>query len=56
MLNTIRSLASYHLQAASNSLNLLCRKPMATMMTVIVIAITLTLPALFWVFSDNLEK
>lgn len=29
---------------------------MATMMTVIVIAITLTLPALFWVFSDNLEK
>lgn len=56
MLNTIRSLASYHLQAASNSLNLLCRKPMATMMTVVVIAITLTLPALFWVFSDNLEK
>ncbi|CEK11697.1 permease-like cell division protein FtsX [Legionella hackeliae] len=56
MLKIIRSLASYHLQAASNSLNLLCRKPMATMMTVIVIAITLTLPALFWVFSDNLEK
>ncbi|WED42431.1 permease-like cell division protein FtsX [Legionella cardiaca] len=56
MLKNIRSLASYHLQAASSSLNLLCRKPLPTMMTVIVIAITLTLPALFWVFSDNLEK
>lgn len=56
MLKNFRSLISYHLQAASNSLNLLCRKPMATMMTVIVIAIALTLPALFWVFTDNLEK
>ncbi|CDZ77852.1 Cell division protein FtsX [Legionella massiliensis] len=56
MLNKLRSLASYHLQAASNSLNLLCRKPLATMMTVVVIAIALTLPALFWVFTDNLDQ
>ncbi|MDI9818687.1 MULTISPECIES: permease-like cell division protein FtsX [unclassified Legionella] len=56
MLKELRLLISYHIQAASNSLNLLCRKPMATMMTVIVIAITLTLPALFWVFTDNLQK
>ena len=56
MLNKIRSLSSYHLQAASSSLNLLCHKPLATMMTVIVIAIALTLPALFWVFTDNLDQ
>jgi cell division transport system permease protein len=56
MLNKIRSLSSYHLQAASSSLNLLCSKPLATMMTVIVIAIALTLPALFWVFTDNLAQ
>ncbi|KTD17507.1 permease-like cell division protein FtsX [Legionella jordanis] len=56
MLKTIRAMASYHLQAANNSLNFLCRNPMATMMTVVVIAITLTLPALFWVLSDNLQN
>jgi cell division transport system permease protein len=56
MLNKIQALFSYHLQAASSSLNLLCRKPLATMMTVVVIAIALTLPALFWVFTDNLAQ
>lgn len=56
MLKQLRALVSYHLQAASNSLNLLCRKPLATMMTVVVIAIALTLPTLFWVFTDNLEQ
>lgn len=56
ILNKLRSLISYHLQAASTSLNLLCRRPLATMMTVVVIAIALTLPALFWVFTDNLEQ
>nr|WP_255673229.1 permease-like cell division protein FtsX [Legionella sp. 31fI33] len=52
----MRTLSAYHLQAANSSLNLLCRKPLATMMTVIVIAIALTLPTLFWVFTDNLEQ
>ncbi|WP_028388903.1 permease-like cell division protein FtsX [Legionella fairfieldensis] len=56
MLKKIVAVISYHLQAASSSLNLLCRKPLATMMTIIVIAIALTLPALFWVFTDNLEQ
>lgn len=56
MLKQARALLSYHLQAASNSFNFLCYKPLATMMTVVVIAITLTLPALFWVFTDNLEQ
>lgn len=56
MLKKSRSFFTYHLQAATQSLNSLCRKPLATMMTVIVIAITLTLPALFWVFTENLSQ
>lgn len=56
MLKTIQSILSYHLQAALSSLNLLCHKPFATLMTVIVIAIALALPALFWVFTDNLNQ
>ncbi|HAT8858387.1 TPA: cell division protein FtsX [Legionella pneumophila subsp. pneumophila] len=56
MLKRSQSLLAYHLQAAANSLNLFCRKPIATMMTVIVIAIALALPTLFWVFTDNLSE
>lgn len=55
MLKRSQSLLAYHLQAATNSLNLFCRKPLATMMTVAVIAIALALPTLFWVFTDNLS-
>lgn len=56
MLEKIHALFSYHLQAASNSLNLLCRKSLATCMTVVVIAVALTLPTLFWVLTDNLKQ
>ncbi|MGQ3892099.1 permease-like cell division protein FtsX [Legionella sp. CNM-4043-24] len=56
MLNALRAQAACHLQAAMNSFNLLCRRPLATMMTVIVIAIALTLPTLFWVCTDNLRQ
>ena len=56
MLKTTQALLTYHLQAAVQSLNLLCRKPLANLMTVIVIGIALALPALFWVFNDNLNK
>jgi cell division transport system permease protein len=56
VLKKIATLLSYHLQAANNSLNLLCCKPLASMMTVIVIAIAVTLPTLFWVFTDNLNQ
>ncbi|MBL7480707.1 permease-like cell division protein FtsX [Legionella bononiensis] len=54
MLKRTQSLLVYHVQAATQSFNSLCRKPLGTMMTVIVIAIALALPALFWVFTDNL--
>ncbi|MGL5741980.1 MAG: permease-like cell division protein FtsX [Legionella sp.] len=56
MLKKVQAIFAYHAQAAIHSLNLLCRKPLATVMTSVVIAVTLALPALFWVFSDNLAK
>lgn len=55
MLNKIRSFLVHHAQAAVQSLNLLCRRPLGTTMTVIVIGIALALPTLFWVFTDNLS-
>lgn len=56
MLKKTRSFVAYHVQASVQSLNVLCLKPMATLMTVIVIAIALALPTLFWVFIDSLSQ
>lgn len=56
MLKYIRAQLACHMQAAVNSFNFLCRYPLATSMTVVVIAITLTLPALFWVFTDSVNR
>lgn len=56
MLRKMPLILIYHFQAATQSFNSLCRKPLGTMMTVIVIAIALALPALFWVFTDNLSR
>lgn len=56
MLNKIRALLAHHLQAALASFHSLYNKPFATLMTVLVIAVTLVLPALFWVLSDNMHQ
>lgn len=56
MLTKLRTLLAHHVQAAQSSLISLCRQPLASGMTVVVIAITLTLPALLWVFTDNLSE
>lgn len=56
MIKKLHPWLSYHVQAATQSLNYLCNRPLATLMTSIVIAIALALPALFWVFSDNMDK
>lgn len=56
MLTQLRALMAYHAQAAMSSLYYLCRQPLATGMTVVVLAITLTLPALLWVFNDNMAE
>lgn len=51
-----RPLLSQHVQAATHSLNYLCTKSLATLMTSVVIAIALALPAIFLVFSDNMHQ
>lgn len=56
MLIKLKRLAANHLHAAINSFNFICRRPLATLVTVVVIAITLTLPTLFWVFTTNLSQ
>ena len=56
MLGNLRAWFAFHVQAAFISLRSLGQKPIATIMTVMVIAITLVLPALFWVTTDNLTQ
>ncbi len=56
MLNKAHSFKAYHWQAACSSFNLCLRQPIATLMTIIVIAIALALPMLFWVFTDNVSQ
>lgn len=56
MLIQARQYLGYHAQAAMAALNTLCKQPLATMMTVLVISITLVLPALFWVLTDNIKQ
>jgi cell division transport system permease protein len=56
MLEILSRYLAYHLQAANNSFNILCSRPLATLLTAIVIAIALIIPALFWIFTDNLSK
>ncbi len=56
MLTKLRAQLAFHLQAALSSLDALRCKPLAASMTIIVLAITLALPALFWVFSDNVQQ
>ncbi len=46
----------HHSQAASASLSALCRKPLATLMIILVLATVLTIPLLFWIFSNNLKQ
>jgi cell division transport system permease protein len=55
-LNTFQTQFAYHIQAILHSVNILCRKPLATVMTIIVLALALALPALFLVLTDNLSK
>lgn len=56
MLKKLRLSLAYHSQALTSSINFLYLRPLSSIATVLVIAITLTLPALCWVFSDNLNE
>lgn len=56
MLTAFQMRLTCHLQAMLHAINVLCRKPLATLITIIVLALALALPALFLVFTDNLGK
>lgn len=56
MLKKLKALFSLHLHAASTSFNAFLLRPFSSLMTVMVIAIALTLPALFWMLTQNLHK
>lgn len=56
MLNGLHKRMAYHVQAGMGSIRALCRKPFATLMTVMVISISLALPALFQVLVNNLQQ
>jgi len=56
VLTKLRVLMAHHMQAATTSFVALCRQPLATGMTVVMIAITLTLPALLWIFTNNIAE
>ena len=53
MLSRLKSYLTAHVQAVSSSIVQLRLKPVATITTMVVIAVSLTLPALFWVLTDN---
>lgn len=56
MLKLVQVFFFQHYNAAIQSLNYLCNKPLATCVTSGIIAIALAIPALFWVLSDNLSQ
>ena len=56
MLKTLRAYVGYHFQANQSSFYFFKKKPLSTVMTIMVIAITLALPALFWIFIDNINQ
>lgn len=56
MLKRFKAYGLHHVKAASMSLRALLKKPLPSLMTIVVIAITLSLPALFWVFTENVEQ
>ncbi len=56
MLERLKAYLAYHGKAGQSSLGFIKSNLLATCMTIIVIAITLALPAVFWVFADNLQQ
>jgi cell division transport system permease protein len=47
---------AHHVHALVQTFHVLCVKPFATFMTVLVVALTLSLPALLWVLTDNVNR
>lgn len=55
-LKKIKAFFSVHLHAASTSFNAFILRPFSSLMTVTVISIALTLPALFWMLTQQLQQ
>ncbi len=55
MLSRLRLYLSRHRQAATGSFNQICRRPLSSLVTIIIIAVALALPCLFWVMTGNLQ-
>ena len=56
MLAKMQTRMAYHVQALISSMKTLRAKPIANLMTMMVIGITLTLPAIFWLLADNMQQ
>lgn len=56
MLGNLEGWLAYHRHAAWMSLQGLYRQPLATSMIVLVIAVSLVLPAIFWMLADNMSR
>ena len=56
MLSYFKHKLPYHRKAMQHSLSTLMRKPFATLTTVLVVAITLSLPVLFWIIMSNMDR
>ena len=52
----LTSWLSHHATAARTSISALCSTPIASMMTIFVIAATLSLPAIFFAMTTNIQK
>lgn len=56
MLARLQILLNHHLKAFHHSVRFLREKPWTNFITILVIGVTLTLPAVCWVLADNLQQ
>lgn len=52
----IKSILGFHYQAINSSLKLLIKRPFVSLITIMILSVTLLLPAFFWALSINFKK
>ncbi|MDP3562249.1 MAG: permease-like cell division protein FtsX [Legionellaceae bacterium] len=52
----MKSWIAFHKQALQQSIGFICKQPLPTLMTTVIIALTLSLASLFWIFSDAITQ
>lgn len=55
-MKALSPILAHHVHALVQTFHVLCVRPFSTFMTVLVVALTLSLPALLWVLTDNMDK